>query len=64
MADEQHRPLEIGQGLDHHRLGRHVEGVGRLVPHQEVRRVEQHLGHDQPRLLAAREHPARLLRVA
>ena len=37
--------------------------VGRLVEHQEVRRIVEHLRHDEPRLLAAREHAAGLLDV-
>jgi hypothetical protein len=48
------------QRLDQHLLGRHVEMVGRLVEHQEVRRVEEHQRHDEARLLAARQHAARL----
>ena len=54
-------PSYSRQRRDQHLLGRDVEMVGRLVEHQEVRRVEQHLGHHQPRLLAARQHAALLL---
>ncbi len=56
-------PSYSRQRLDQHLLGRDVEMVGRLVEHQEVRRVEQHLRHHQPRLLAARQHAAALLDV-
>ena len=48
--------LEPQQGLE-------VEMVGRLVQHQEVRRVVEHLGHDETGLLAARQHAARLLDI-
>ena len=37
--------------------------VGGLVQHQKVRRVEQHLGHYQPRLFAARQNPASLFDI-
>ena len=37
--------------------------VGRLVEHQEVRRVEEHARQHEARLLAAREQPAALLDV-
>jgi tripartite-type tricarboxylate transporter receptor subunit TctC len=38
VRDEQHRALVLRQRRDQHLLGRHVEMVGRLVEHQEVRR--------------------------
>jgi predicted MFS family arabinose efflux permease len=63
VRDEQHGALELRQRRDQHFLGRHVEMVGRLVEHQKIRRIEQHLRHHQPRLLAARQHPAFLLDV-
>ena len=63
VRDQQHRALVARQRLDQHFLGRHVEMIGRLVEHQEIRRIVQHLRHHQPRLLAAREHAAFLLDV-
>src|SRR6187431_1128820 len=38
VRHEQHRAVEILQSLDEHFLRRHVEVIGRLVEHQEVRR--------------------------
>ena len=55
VRDEQHRPLEIPQGVDQHFLRRQIQVIGRLVEHEKVRRVEEHPGHDQPGLLAAAE---------
>jgi hypothetical protein len=63
VGDEEHRALEVREGLQERLLGGEVEVVGRLVEHEEVRRVVEHLGEHQPRLLAAREHPAGLLHV-
>jgi hypothetical protein len=40
-----------------------VQVVRRLVEHEEVRRVEQHPRHDEPRLLAARERPDLLVHL-
>ncbi len=63
MRHEQHGAFILRQRGDQHFLGRHIQMVGRLVEHQEIRRIEQHLGHHQPRLLAARQHTAALLDV-
>ncbi len=63
MRDEEHGPLEIGQGRHQHLFRRHVEVVGRFVEHQQVGRIEQHLGHDQARLFATGQHAARLFDV-
>ncbi|MCY1562009.1 hypothetical protein D9M68_993420 [compost metagenome] len=52
VADEQHRAFIGAQRLDQHFLGVDVEVVGRLVQHEEIRRVEQHDRHDQPGLFA------------
>ena len=37
--------------------------VGRLVQHQKIRRIVEHLRHHKPRLLAARQHAAPLLHI-
>ena len=39
VGDEHHRALELAQGPDQHLLGREIEMIGRLVEHQEVRRI-------------------------
>ena len=46
-----------------HFLGREIEVVGRLVEHEEVRRVEQHPRHHEARLLAARQRADLLVDV-
>src|SRR3546814_3779064 len=61
MRDEKHRALVRRQRPDQHFLCVEVEVVRRLVEHEEIRRVEQHGRHYQPRLLAARQDPATLL---
>src|SRR5262249_44096423 len=63
VRDEEHRPLVVAERLDEHLLRRHVEVVRRLVEHEEVRRIEEHLREDEARLLAARQDAARLLDV-
>ena len=55
MRDEQHRAVEVAQRLHEHLLGQDVEVVRRLVEHEEVRRVEQHQGQHEARLLATAE---------
>ena len=63
VGDEEHGAFEVGQGGDQHFLGGHVQVVGGLVQHQQVGRIKQHLGHDQPRLLAAGQHAAGLFDI-
>src|SRR5882757_931238 len=63
MRDEQHGALVLRESRDQHLLGGEVEMVGRLIQHQEIRRIEQHDRHHQSRLLAARQHPAPLLDI-
>ncbi len=63
MRDEDHGAFEILQRVDQHLLGRQVEVVGRLVEHQEVRRVVEHPRHGEPRLLAAGERADLLVHV-
>src|SRR5450631_2144073 len=63
VRDEKHRAFVTRQRVYQHLLRVDVEMVRRLVEDQEVRRVEQHLGHHEPRLLAAREHAAPFLDV-
>ena len=63
VRNEQHRALVLRQRRDQHLLGHQVEVVGRLVEHEEIRRIVKHDRHDQPRLLAARQHAALLLDV-
>ena len=63
MRDEQHGTFVGRQGRDQHLLGGDVEMIGGLVEHQEVRRVEQHPRHGEPRLLAARQDPAALFDI-
>ncbi len=54
-------PSKSGERADQHLLGDEIEVVGRLVEHQEVRRVVEHARQHEARLLAAREHAAALL---
>ena len=54
-------PSKPRERADQHLLGREVEVVGRLVEHQEVRRVVEHARQHEARLLAAREQAAALL---
>ena len=61
VGDEEHRPLEAPERLDEHLLRGHVEVVGRLVQHEEVRRIVEHLGQDHARLLPSGEDAAPLV---
>ena len=63
VRHEDHRAVELRQRIDQHFLRRQIQVVGRLVEHQEVRRVEQHARHDEARLLASRQRPDLLLDV-
>ena len=47
VRDEEHRSFEIVQRFDEHFFRREVEVVGRLVEHEEVRRIEEHARHHQ-----------------
>ena len=51
------------QRVFQHLAGCHVEVVGGLVEHQEVRGAQQQLGEREPRLLAAGEHLHLLLDI-
>ena len=60
MADENERALEVAQRADQRVDAPHIEVRRRLVHQQQVRRIQQHLGQRQTRLLPAAEHPDRL----
>jgi len=55
VRHEQHRPVEVLQGIEQHLLRRQIEVVGRLVEDQEIRRVQEHACENEPCLFAARE---------
>ena len=56
-------PSKSFSDVEQHLLRREIEMVGRLVEDEEVRRIEQHARHHQPRLLAARERADLLVDV-
>jgi hypothetical protein len=53
VRDDSIVPSNSPSAGDQHLLGRQIEVVRRLVEDEEVRRIEEHAGHRQPRLLAA-----------
>jgi hypothetical protein len=56
MADNQRGARIIGNHLFQQIQGFQVQVVGRFVQHQEVGRRGEHLGQQQPRALATRQH--------
>ena len=63
MTDEQYRPRVIVQQLLQQIERFEVEVVGRLVEHENVRRLGQHAGEQQSRTLATRQHADRATRL-
>ena len=63
MRDEQHGALVVRERGDKHLFRREVEMVGRLVKDQEIWRIVEHQGHDEPRLLPTRELAAALFHL-
>src|SRR4029453_13665035 len=53
VRDEEHRPIEVFEGLDEHFLREKIQVVRGLVEDQEVGRVEQHSRNHETRFLAA-----------
>jgi len=63
VRDEDHGAFKVLERSDQHFLRGQVEMVGRLVQHQEIRRIVEHAGHGEARLLAARERTDLLIHV-
>ena len=63
VRNEKHRAVEVFERVDKHFLRCDVEVIRRLIQHQEIRRIQQHPGHHQPRLLAARQRANLLVHI-